>query len=131
MNFQNLEKINIEHLKYLENKILNNEFDLVDKIIESLNEKIFSTPAVKLLYANSKALNKKSNLLDKKKAFVIFIEIYKSNPNLTQVLYNASVLCFEIQEYEQILILLENFINKNKFDQKIYNTLYKVYAALG
>ena len=131
MDFQNLKKLEIEHLKYLERKILNNEFNLVDKIIENLNEKIFNTPAIRLLYANSKALNKKSNLLDKKKAFVIFIEIYKTNPNLIQILYNASVLCFEIQEYEQILLLLEKFIDRNKFDQKIYNTLYKIYATLG
>ena len=103
MNFQNLKNINIEHFKYLENKILNNEFEIVDKIIESLDDKFFNNKGIKLLYANSKALNKKSNLLDKKKAFVIFIEIYKSNPNFIQGLYNASVLCFELQEYEEIL----------------------------
>ena len=131
MNFKNLKSLNIGHIKYLENKILSSEFDLVDKIIESLDDHIFNNQAIKLLYANSKALNKKSTLLDKKKAFVIFIEIYKANPNLIKILYNASVLCFEINEYEEILILLEQFLNKNKFDQKIYNTLYKVYAALG
>ncbi len=131
MNFQNLKNINIEHLKYLEDKILNNKFDVVDKIIESLDNKFFNNQGIKLLYANSKALNKKSNLLDKKKAFVIFVEIYKTNPNFIQALYNASALCFELQEYEKILVLLEKFIDKNKFDQKIYNTLYKIYAALG
>ena len=131
MNFKNLKNLNIEHIKYLENKILNSEFELVDKIIENLDDHIFNNQAIKLLYANSKALNKKSNLLDKKKAFVIFIEIYKTNPNFIKILYNASVLCFEIHEYQEILVLLEKFLNENKFDQKIYNTLYKVYAALG
>tara|TARA_Y100000389_G_scaffold166511_1_gene171314 strand:- start:376 stop:2049 length:1674 start_codon:yes stop_codon:yes gene_type:complete len=131
MNFQNLKNINIEHFKYLENKILNNEFEVVDKIIESLDDKFFNNKGIKLLYANSKALNKKSNLLDKKKAFVIFIEIYKSNPNFIQGLYNASVLCFELQEYEEILILLEQFIDTNKFDQKFWTVLYKVYVILG
>ena len=106
MNFKNLKNLNIGHIKYLESKILKSEFDLVDKIIESLDDHIFNNQAIKLLYANSKALNKKSNLLDKKKAFVIFIEIYKANPNLIKILYNASVLCFEINEYEEILILL-------------------------
>ena len=131
MNFKNLKDLNIEHIKYLENKILNKEFDLVDKIIESLDDHIFNSQVIKLLYANSKALNKKSNLLDKKKAFVIFLEIYKLNPKLIKTLYNASTLCFEIQEYKEILILLEQFLNKNEFDHKIYDTLYKVYAALG
>lgn len=131
MNFQKLKIINIEHLKYLESKILNGEFKVVDKIIESLDDKFLNNQAIKLLYANSKALNKKSSLLDKKKAFVIFIEIYKTNPNFIQVLYNASALCFELQEYEEILILLEQFIDQNKFDQKIYGTLCKIYAALG
>ena len=131
MNFKNLKDLNIEHIKYLENKILNKEFDLVDKIIEGLDEHIFNSQVIKLLYANSKALNKKSNLLDKKKAFVIFLEIYKLNPKLIKTLYNASTLCFELQEYKEILILLEQFLDKNEFDHKIYDTLYKVYAALG
>mgnify|MGYP001188586634 FL=1 len=131
MNFKDLKKLNIEHIKYLENKILNKEFDLVDKIIESLDDHICNNQIIKLLYANSKVLNKKSNLLDKKKALVIFLEIYKSNPNLIKILYNASILCFELQEYHEILILLEQFLDKNKFDQKIYDALYKVYAALG
>lgn len=67
MNFQNLKNIEIEHLKYLESKILNNEFEVVDKIIENLDDKFFNNQGIKLLYANSKALNRKSNLLDKKK----------------------------------------------------------------
>ena len=131
MNFENLKDLNIEHIKYLENKILNKEFDLVDKIIESLDDHIFNSQIIKLLYANSKVLNKKSDLLDKKKAFIIFLEIYKANPKLIKILYNASILCFELQEYKEILILLEQFMNKNEFDHKIYDTLYKVYAALG
>ena len=67
MNFKDLKKLNIEHIKYLENKILNKEFDLVDNIIENLDHHIFNSQIIKLLYANSKALNKESNLLDKKK----------------------------------------------------------------
>ena len=72
MNFKNLKKLNIEQIKYLEDKILNKEFDLVDKIIESLDDHIFNSQVIKLLYANSKVLNKKSNLLDKKKSFCNF-----------------------------------------------------------
>ena len=72
MNFQNLKNINIDHFKYLENKILNNEFEVVDKIIESLDDKFFNNKGIKLLYANSKALNRKSNLLDKKKSIYNF-----------------------------------------------------------
>ena len=131
MEFQNIKRLSLDHLKYLENKIKNKEFDLVDKIIESLDDKLFNNQPIKLLYANSKALNKNSNLIDKKKAFFIFIELYKLNPKLIRVLYNASALCFELQEYNEILIILEDFIKKNSFNEKIYNTLYKVYAALG
>ena len=131
MEFQNIKKLSIENIKYLENKILNKEFKLVDKIIESFDDKLLNNQAIKLLYANSKALNKNSSFIDKKKAFLIFIEIYKSNPKLIKVLYNATVLCFELQEYNEILIILEDFIKKNSFNERIYNTLYKVYAALG
>ncbi len=131
MDFQNIKQLSVEHLKYLENKIINKEFELVDKIIESFDDTLFNKQAIKLLYANSKALNKNSNLTDKKKAFLIFIQIYKSNPNLIKILYNASVLCFELQEYDEILIILEDYIKNNSFNERIYNTLYKVYAAIG
>ena len=42
MEFQNIKKLSIENIKYLENKILNKEFELVDKIIESLDDKLFN-----------------------------------------------------------------------------------------
>ena len=62
MNFKNISIIKNEHLKFLENKILNKEFDLVENKIESLSKENFNIPVIKLLYANSKALNTKSNI---------------------------------------------------------------------
>ena len=131
MNFKKLEIINIDHIKYLENKLLNNQFESLEKIIENLNKKNFKHPAIQLLYANSKALKKNSNLEDKKIAFDIFIEIYKSNPSFINALYNACAICFQIDEYNEILMLLEDFIRKGNYDKKIYSTLYKIYAVLG
>ena len=72
MEFQNIKRLSLDHLKYLENKIKNKEFDLVDKIIESLDDKLFNNQPIKLLYANSKALNKNSNLIDKKSIFYFY-----------------------------------------------------------
>ena len=131
MNFKNISIIKNEHLKFLENKILNKEFDLVENKIESLSKKNFNIPVIKLLYANSKALNNKSNIQDKKLAFDIFIEIYNSDKRLINILYNICALCFELERYNEVLFLIENFIQKNEYDSKIYNTLYKIYGALG
>ena len=131
MDFSNLENINFSHVKYLENKLLNNQFEDLEKIIENLSEKNFNNPAIQLLYANSKALKKNSNLKEKKIAFDIFVETYKSNPNFKKALYNACAICFEIKEYNKILTLLEDFIIRNSYDNKIYDTIYKVYALLG
>jgi len=131
MNFKNISIIKNEHLKFLENKILNKEFDLVENKIESLSKKNFNIPVIKLLYANSKALNNKSNIQDKKLAFDIFIEIYNSYKRLINILYNICALCFELERYNEVLFLIENFIQKNEYDSKIYNTLYKIYGALG
>lgn len=131
MNFNNIKTINLNHIKYLENKLLNNEFEALEKIIENLNRKNFKLPAIQLLYANSKALKKNSSLEEKKIAFDIFIKTFKSNPNFKNVLYNACAICFEINEYNEILILLEDFVKKNNYNEKIYNTLYKLYAVLG
>ena len=131
MNFKNISIIKNEHLKFLENKILNKEFDLVENIIENLSKENFNIPVIKLLYANSKALNNKSNIQDKKLAFDIFIEIYNSDKRLKNILYNICALCFELERYNEVLFLIENFIQKNEYDSKIYNTLYKIYGALG
>ena len=114
MNFKNISIIKNEHLKFLENKILNKEFDLVESKIESLSKENFNIPVIKLLYANSKALNNKSNIQDKKLAFDIFIEIYNSDKRLKNILYNICALCFELERYNEVLFLIENFIQKNE-----------------
>lgn len=131
MNFDNIEVINLNHVKYLEKKLLNGQFEDLEKIIENLNKKNFNHPAVKLLYANSKVLKKNSKLEEKKIAFDIFLETYKSNPNFKKVLYNLCSICFQIKEYNKILILLEDFIKQNDYDDKVYGTLYKIYGILG
>ena len=131
MNFDNIEVINLNHVKYLEKKLLNGQFEDLEKIIENLNKKNFNHPAVKLLYANSKVLKKNSKLEEKKIAFDIFLETYKSNPNFKKVLYNLCAICFQIKEYNKILILLEDFIKQNDYDDKVYGTLYKIYGILG
>jgi predicted O-linked N-acetylglucosamine transferase (SPINDLY family) len=131
MNFDNIEVINLNHVKYLENKLLNGQFEDLEKIIENLNKKNFNHPAIKLLYANSKVLKKNSKLEEKKIAFDIFLETYKSNSNFKKVLYNLCAICFQIKEYNKILILLEDFIKQNDYDDKVYGTLYKIYGILG
>ena len=103
MNFDNIEVINLNHVKYLENKLLNGQFEDLEKIIENLNKKNFNHPAIKLLYANSKVLKKNSKLEEKKIAFDIFLETYKSNSNFKKVLYNLCAICFQIKEYNKIL----------------------------
>ena len=110
MDFKKISTIKIEHLKFLENKILNKEFDLTEDIIENLSKENFNIPTIKLLYANSKALNKKSTIQDKKIAFDIFYEIYISNKKLTNLLYNICALCFELEKYNETLFLTEKFI---------------------
>ena len=73
MNFEKVETINIDHIKYLENKLLNNQFESLEKIIGNLNKKNFEHPAIQLLYANSKALKKNSNLKYLKKTRKLYL----------------------------------------------------------
>ena len=131
MDFNNIKNINLSHIKYLENKLLRNQFKELEQIIENLSKENFNHPAIQLLYANSKALKENSKLEEKEIAFNIFVETYKSNPNFKEVLYNACAICFQIKKYNKLLILLEDFVNKKSYDNKIYDTLYKVYALLG
>ena len=51
MNFDNIEVINLNHVKYLEKKLLNGQFEDLEKIIENLNKKNFNHQDVKILYA--------------------------------------------------------------------------------
>ena len=128
----NLNKnITDQDLKFLENKLINKEFKVLENIIENLSKKNFDHPAIKIIYASSKSMKPNSSLNDQKIAFDLFIEVYKSNPNYIQALYNACTLSFKINEFEKISILLEKFIENNKFDEKIYEAAYKIKAKLG
>ena len=128
----NLKKnITDKDLKFLEKKLISKEFKILENIIENLNEKNFDHPAIKIIYASSKSMKPNSSLNDQRIAFDLFVEVYKSNPNYVQALYNASTLSFKINEFEKILILLKKFIENNKFDEKIYEAAYKINAKLG
>ena len=128
----NLNKnITDQDLKFLENKLINKEFKILENIIEKLSKKNFDHPAIKIIYASSKSMKPNSSLNDLKIAFDLFVEVYKSNPNYIQALYNACTLSFKINEFEKISILLEKFIENNKFDEKIYEAAYKINAKLG
>ena len=129
MNLQT--EITQEQIKNLEKKLLNKEFQSLETLIQKLNKKNFNHPAVKIIYANAKVLKMNPTLIDKKIAFDIFIDTYKANTNFVPALLNACVLCFEIKEYSKILDLLKVFVKKNKYNSKIYETLYKIYAVLG
>ncbi len=129
MNLQT--NITQEQIKNLEKKLLNKEFQSLETLIQKLNKKNFNHPAVKIIYANTKVLKMNPTLTDKKIAFDIFIDIYKANTHFVPALLNACVLCFEIKEYSKILYLLKVFVKNNKYNNKIYETLYKIYAVLG
>ena len=120
-----------EEIKNLEKKLLNKNFKSLEILIQKLNKNNFNHPAVKIIYANSKVLKTNPTLMDKKIAFDIFIDIYKVNTHFVPALLNACVLCFELKEYSKILDILKIFVKNNKYNNKIYETLYKIYATLG
>ena len=120
-----------EQILDLEKQLLNRQFEDLEISIEKLNDKNFNQPAVKVIYATSKSMKENRTLKDKKIAFKIFVDLYKLNEKYKQGLYNACVLCFEIKEYSELLHLIKKFINKNEYDKKVYEPLYKIYAVLG
>lgn len=120
-----------EQILDLEKQLLNRQFEDLEISIEKLNDKNFNQPSVKIIYATSKSIKESRTLKDKKIAFKIFVDLYKLNENYKQGLYNACVLCFEIKEYSELLYLIKKFINKNEYDKKVYEALYKIYAVLG
>lgn len=123
--------ISLSKIKYFERKLLDKNYENLESEIQQLKSDDFNHPAIKVIYANSKILKDNPSTQEKKIAFDIFLEIFKSNPNFINGLYNACVLCLEIKQYDEILNILLKFIKENKYNSKIYQTLFKIYSNLG
>ena len=55
MNIFQKEIISTEKIKELEKKLVNKEYDDLEKLIETSNKNILEHPAIKIIYASSKA----------------------------------------------------------------------------
>ena len=131
MNIFQKEIISTEKIKELENKLVNKEYDNLEKLIETSNKNILEHPAIKIIYASSKSLKPNSTFNEKQIAYKLFLEVYEKNLHFKQALYNACTLSLQIKEYDKILILLEEFIKKNDYNTKVYEAIYKIYVTLG
>ncbi len=131
MNIFQKEIISTEKIKELEKKLVNKEYNDLEKLIETSNKNILEHPAIKIIYASSKSLKPNSTINEKRIAYNLFLEVYEKNLHFKQALYNACTLSLQIKEYDKILILLEEFIKKNNYDKKVYEAIYKIYVTLG
>ena len=131
MNIFQKEIISTEKIKELEKKLVNKEYDDLEKLIETSNKNILEHPAIKIIYASSKSLKPNSNINEKQIAYKLFLEVYEKNLHFKQALYNACTLSLQIKKYDKILILLEEFIKKNDYNTKVYEAIYKIYVTLG
>ena len=131
MNIFQKEIISTEKIKELEKKLVNKEYDDLEKLIETFNKNILEHPAIKIIYASSKSLKPNSTINEKQIAYKLFLEVYEENLHFKQALYNACTLSLQIKEYDKILILLEEFIKKNDYNTKVYEAIYKIYVTLG
>ncbi len=131
MNIFQKEIISTQKIKELEKKLVNKEYDDLEKLIETSNKNILEHPAIKIIYASSKSLKPNSNINEKQIAYKLFLEVYEKNLHFKQALYNACTLSLQIKEYDKILILLEEFIKKNDYNTKVYEAIYKIYVTLG
>ena len=131
MNIFQKEIISTEKIKELEKKLINKEYDDLEKLIETSNKNILEHPAIKIIYASSKSLKPNSTINEKQIAYKLFLEVYEKNLHFKQALYNACTLSLQIKEYDKILILLEEFIKKNDYNTKVYEAIYKIYVTLG
>ena len=123
--------ISDEKIKEFEKKLVNKEYEVLEKLIEKLDKNELEHPAIKIIYASSKSLKSNSSIKEKHIAYNLFLEVYEKNLHFKQALYNACSLCFEIGVYDKILVLLEKFVTINKYDRKIYQAISKIYATLG
>ena len=131
MNIFQKEIISTEKIKELEKKLVNKEYNDLEKLIETSNKNILEHPAIKIIYASSKSLKPNSTINEKRIAYNLFLEVYEKNLHFKQALYNACTLSLQIKEYDKILILLEEFIKENNYDKKVYEAIYKIYVTLG
>ena len=117
-------------LNNLEDLLNLKKFSQVEKIIKSFDKKLLEDPKIQFLYATSKAQNPNSSYEDKLNSLKIFVHLYEKSSFLP-ALQNASILSLEVKRFSQVLNLIENTINKIKYDPILFDCISKIYSQLG
>ena len=109
-------------LNNLEDLLNLKKFSQVEKIIKSFDKKLLEDPKIQFLYATSKAQNPNSSYEDKLNSLKIFVHLYEKSSFLP-ALQNASILSLEVKRFSQVLNLIENTINKIKYDPILFDCI--------
>ena len=109
----------------------NKEFSKIIFEIESLGKLEFQPNYILFTYASAIAADPNSKKDDLEKSARILDQVYSSNKDDLQVLFNLISVCLKIKEYSFVLDHLINQYNKGNKDKKILESLGIIYYEKG
>ena len=109
----------------------NKEFSKIIFEIGSLGKLEFQPNYILFTYASAIAADPNSKKDDLEKSARILDQVYSSNKDDLQVLFNLISVCLKIKEYSFVLDHLINQYNKGNKDKKILESLGIIYYEKG
>ena len=129
-----IEELPKERKKELEELIINKKFSEIEIYISSLEKKYQETPFILNLLGVCKVSKKATNLNiakeEAKNSRELFKRAYEKDNNFVDALYNLAEISLKNQNYEDVLIYLNNHLQKVTYDFKIVFSLARIYFHL-
>ena len=129
-----IEELSKEQKKELEKLIVDKKFSEIETYIYSLEKKYQETPFILNLLGVCKVSKKATNIniakQEVKSSYELFKKAYEKDNNFVDALYNLAEISLKNQNYEDVLIYLNNHLQKVTYDFKIAFSLARIYFHL-
>tara|TARA_B100002051_G_scaffold82939_1_gene79109 strand:+ start:1055 stop:2722 length:1668 start_codon:yes stop_codon:yes gene_type:complete len=124
-----------ENQKRLEKLIINNDFSEIEKFINSLTKNEQASPFILNLLGvckiSKKVKNKETASNEAKEAQELFTKAYQSDRSFKDALYNLAEISLKTFNFDEVLIFLNNHLEKVNYDFKTVFFLARINFNLG
>ena len=127
--------LSVENQKRLEKLIINNDFSEIEKFINSLTKNEQASPFILNLLGvckiSKKVKNKETASHEAKEAQELFKKAYQSDRSFKDALYNLAEISLKTFNFDEVLIYLNNHLEKVNYDFKTLFFLARINFNLG
>ena len=127
--------LSVENQKRLEKLIINNDFSGIEKFINSLTKNEQASPFILNLLGvckiSKKVKNKETASHEAKEAQELFKKAYQSDKSFKDALYNLAEISLKTFNFDEVLIFLNNHLEKVNYDFKTLFFLARINFNLG